>query len=61
MTIYFLLATLWFIFVLWHQRRRYHRKSPYFVDTFVEHFVLFPVGVALYVWTGLLKVRVDEN
>jgi prepilin signal peptidase PulO-like enzyme (type II secretory pathway) len=61
MTLYFLLAACWFTFVCWHQRQRYDRKHPHFMDTFVEHFVLFPVGVALYAWTGLLEVKVDRG
>ena len=61
MTIYFLFAALWFSFVYWHQRRRYDRKHPYFVDTLVEHFLLFPIGVALYLWSGLLTVDLDER
>ena len=59
MVIYFTLAALWFVFVRWHQRKRYDRKQPYFVDTLVEHFLLFPIGVALYLWSGLLEVKVN--
>lgn len=61
MLIYFLLAALWFTFICWHQRQRYDQKHPYFVDTLVEHFLLFPVGVALYMWSGLLSVNVDQG
>lgn len=61
MTIYLLLAACWFTFVCWHQRQRYVRKQPYLVDTFVEHFVLFPIGVVLYVGSGLLSVKVDRG
>jgi hypothetical protein len=59
MIVYFTLAALWFTFVCWHQHQRYDRKHPYFADTLVEHFLLFPVGVALYLWSGLLEIKVD--
>ena len=58
---YAVFAFCWLVFVVLHQRERYKRKQPHFADTLVEHFLLFPVGVFLYLASGLLEIRVDTK